>query len=688
MTTTQSLSSQGLTANVEEDIMQMTTSPYIEIDDIEVDLEDDEDDLERSIEDNSMIDDATETAVSMQQDSSAFDYGVGAYEATAEEDLVDFEDDYDMNQDDQSLSKDNALADEEVADPGIAPQTQMFSPQPAPIAVENYDLEPGAADEGQMRVEQKIEGEANEEEEATNTVETDPDAPSDYALDEPVQSVTNPARPASTNNRALPEVRDHTQHTSLEGVPDAEQAQQTEYPAAEAGDESEPHQAPSEQTHTGPEANRLSQADQENDETIITARPFDEDEGEDITSKEPESVPLHLHPVIIDYQGDDYSLFPPEDPDDGTTYLLRDSALASQSLETLLSACRDLMADNLHHDDEMVIDIPTLGLHICQDSKYAAQLTLAQVIDTYMLLSQNERLSVIEPLYCRLSHRVCLQTQMAYLLNSAREGKSYTAVAEEHIGSPDEEQNSQDHADDTTYYETADVFDKQESFNNTSVEIEDSEQDVSYQPEADDDVEQGIVDSAAHIAKKSSPTENDGASAETKPAVAQDSEAVLQEEKVTEAYGVADGNDDAASQSSQTVEGDIIATIPLGFAENNGTVAEGQAAAPLQHYDIEEEEDLFADDDDPLAEIMVPADTTNDRHAVISIQEQNGDIPANTDDEIIVWDNEDDQQDTADVVALPVTPSRPVNGKRKLDDEEDDFIDLEDTPGAKRPRSS
>jgi hypothetical protein len=74
-----------------------------------------------------------------------------------------------------------------------------------------------------------------------------------------------------------------------------------------------------------------------------------------------------------------------------------------------------------------------------QGSKYAAEITLSQILDVYLTLSHNENLEYIEPLYCNLSSRVCLASQYAYLTAAAQEGKTITEITLEHSESPEME---------------------------------------------------------------------------------------------------------------------------------------------------------------------------------------------------------------------------------------------------------
>lgn len=65
-----------------------------------------------------------------------------------------------------------------------------------------------------------------------------------------------------------------------------------------------------------------------------------------------------------------------------------------------------------------------------QGSRYAAQITLSQIIDVYIALGHNDSSVTIESLYCSLSSRICLASQYAYLQSAANEGKTLTQILE------------------------------------------------------------------------------------------------------------------------------------------------------------------------------------------------------------------------------------------------------------------
>lgn len=393
------------------------------------------------------------------------------------------------------------------------------------------------------------------------------------------------------------------------------------------------------------------------------------------------SAATHLHPVTLRYQDQDMSLFPPLEEDDSATYFLGDPSLAFEPFDKILSACRDLLGESIGHDDEMVIDVPSLGLHICEDAKYATQITLAQVIDTYMLLSQNENLSPIKPLHCELTHRVCLSTQMAYLANSAREGKTYSAIVSEHIDGPEFDDSAvEDYAEHTAYQDELDEADG----NDESDDIATADDTCGLDPTPATDNPQMFQENAelqSHHSARSSRS--------PKPTTFQNDS----DEKVPETLAAvhsatnkselaASQNDDVDSQLSHTLEGDqgdlaelepesfdpedteFLATEEIDFALGEDDL-DGNNATDLDRLTSTEQLDISQTSENKSAEYLEPeVGITSDDAG----EDKIADGPVSSG-------------------ALLATPSK-SNGKRKLLDD-DDFLEIDiSTPEPKRRRPS
>lgn len=80
--------------------------------------------------------------------------------------------------------------------------------------------------------------------------------------------------------------------------------------------------------------------------------------------------PAHLHPIVLDYQGDEMFLFPPVDQggEHAATFLLADEQLAHGNIGKLLKACRYVLKGSLSEQDELIITIHDLDIHISEVS--------------------------------------------------------------------------------------------------------------------------------------------------------------------------------------------------------------------------------------------------------------------------------------------------------------------------------
>ena len=94
-------------------------------------------------------------------------------------------------------------------------------------------------------------------------------------------------------------------------------------------------------------------------------------EGSHIRSEEPLNDRAHLHPIVLDYQGNEMFLFPPVDQTGvhPATFLLADEQLAYSTIGNLLEACRYVLKESLSEQDELMINFHDLDLHISEVSQ-------------------------------------------------------------------------------------------------------------------------------------------------------------------------------------------------------------------------------------------------------------------------------------------------------------------------------
>lgn len=214
---------------------------------------------------------------------------------------------------------------------------------------------------------------------------------------------------------------------------DAEQPEVGEYP-----EQTEPSLEDTRDAHESEETKAIVEATEPTGPTV-TGTLEEEHHDDAAESHENNDTIKSVHPVTLSYLDEDMSLFPPMLGDASSVYFLSDSSLAFEPLDQLLAACREVLTGTLDHHDELVLDVPGLGLHICEDSKYATQITLAEILDVYLHLCRNGAVQEARPLYCHLSSRVSLASQYSYLASVGREGKTYAEIAADHIDSPEYE---------------------------------------------------------------------------------------------------------------------------------------------------------------------------------------------------------------------------------------------------------
>ena len=98
-----------------------------------------------------------------------------------------------------------------------------------------------------------------------------------------------------------------------------------------------------------------------------------DDRPEEYRNEPDEAIPkepAHVHPVIVLYQDNEISLFPPIDPDDEhtNTYFLQNEQVAGDSIKALFGALRSILGESISEQEELMLDINDLDLHISEVS--------------------------------------------------------------------------------------------------------------------------------------------------------------------------------------------------------------------------------------------------------------------------------------------------------------------------------
>jgi hypothetical protein len=145
-----------------------------------------------------------------------------------------------------------------------------------------------------------------------------------------------------------------------ENVPEETIAKEHTEPETQIGMQSKDRDAP----HSNPDELGTDTGD------LDAAVESSEEQGKDRAPEHRGS--LHdshsLHPVVVVYQESEILLFPPREEAQAQTYFLEDESLATRTIQSLLGACRLVLADSINDDEELELKITSLGLEICEVS--------------------------------------------------------------------------------------------------------------------------------------------------------------------------------------------------------------------------------------------------------------------------------------------------------------------------------
>ena len=95
-----------------------------------------------------------------------------------------------------------------------------------------------------------------------------------------------------------------------------------------------------------------------------------------------------LHHVIVHYDGNDISLFPPSEGESSETFLLVDENLVNVSMTDMLRACRSVLGDSIREEDELELIIEDLGISLSEVS-----------ISSYLIHFPNLALTILRAVY-------------------------------------------------------------------------------------------------------------------------------------------------------------------------------------------------------------------------------------------------------------------------------------------------
>ncbi|MCJ1284816.1 hypothetical protein MMC26_004153 [Xylographa opegraphella] len=139
---------------------------------------------------------------------------------------------------------------------------------------------------------------------------------------------------------------------------------------------------------------------------------------------------INLHPVIVVYQDNEISLFPPHEETEkhSATYFLQDESIAKESIRALLGACRVVLADSIGEHDELEVKIVPLGIDISETCSEASTFSLLQIMNLYLQLQHNDGMHYPDPLHVILTTKLSLPYRLQYLYNAVEEGLGFLDI--------------------------------------------------------------------------------------------------------------------------------------------------------------------------------------------------------------------------------------------------------------------
>ncbi|KAL9035573.1 MAG: hypothetical protein Q9214_006517, partial [Letrouitia sp. 1 TL-2023] len=138
-----------------------------------------------------------------------------------------------------------------------------------------------------------------------------------------------------------------------------------------------------------------------------------------------------LHPVLVNYQDNEISLFPPKNDrlDDSQTYFLQDERYAWDSLHDLLNACKAILEEDIEEYEELEITFQGLDLCINQSCVEATTTSLVEILDIHTQLHyQDNNNEDAPPLMINLSTKPQFSKRLEYLRETAAEGKGFSKL--------------------------------------------------------------------------------------------------------------------------------------------------------------------------------------------------------------------------------------------------------------------
>ncbi|WPH03487.1 Hypothetical protein R9X50_00636700 [Acrodontium crateriforme] len=145
----------------------------------------------------------------------------------------------------------------------------------------------------------------------------------------------------------------------------------------------------------------------------------------------PSPTDTGLHPMSLRYNGQEIPLFKSQHQVDG---LLTDDNLVSVSLAELMEKCKEGLTargEEFSHVQELVLGFNRLPLMLYESSRAAFSTSLNDVLETFLLLSQNDGPETPPVFSLNLTTHLAFDSSLAFLKQAAESGQGLT-----HVGRP------------------------------------------------------------------------------------------------------------------------------------------------------------------------------------------------------------------------------------------------------------
>jgi hypothetical protein len=134
--------------------------------------------------------------------------------------------------------------------------------------------------------------------------------------------------------------------------------------------------------------------------------------------------------IIVHYQGNQISLFPPldQDQDHSGTFFVENVLLAEEGLDRLFPEFREVLGDSISNDDELVIRFPELRLEVTEHSLYETTVSVSTLSRYYAHLRRYDGQKDTAPLTLELEARLSFSGRFAKIESALKAHRGLSSL--------------------------------------------------------------------------------------------------------------------------------------------------------------------------------------------------------------------------------------------------------------------